>query len=280
MKRVKRRANRVRLMLDSGAFTAWTKGEEINLKEYIQYIKDNQSIIDTYFNLDVIPGRKGEKRTPAMVEKSARLSYDNLQKMRKAGLDPIPVFHQGERFYWLEKMLDDGIDYISLGGLGGQTARESKIWLDKCFTRLTDKEGRAIIKVHGLGVASFNLLKRYPWYTCDATSWARTSAYGFIYVPAYKNGEPDYSANPIKVGVSKVERATGIPKDHITRFGPLLHDRVKDFLENHVGITMEEASENYVERARAVVYLMLRFQKAIGEVRFKHRGSAFFESAS
>ena len=67
----------------------------------------------------------------------------------------------------------------------------------------------------------------------------------------------------------------GIPKDHILKMGPLMKKMVQDFLEDHVGTTIEEVSENYVERARAVVYYMLRFQENLGEVRFKHRSNSF-----
>lgn len=266
----------VRLMLDSGAFTAWTKGEEINLKEYIQYIKTNSELIDTYFNLDVIPGKPNQPRTEKIVEEAAEASYKNLKRMVKAGLNPIPVFHQGEKFKWLERMVEDGHDYISLGGLGGQSEPESRMWLDKAWTRLTDTKGRPIrvngkkLKVHGLGVSSFNLLKRYPWYTADATSWALTAAYGNIYVPVYAAGQPVYAETPVKISISKVERGNP-PADHYLRMGPLQQGRVKDFLEKHVGTTPDKVADDYVERARAIVFFMLRFQEAIGKIRFKHR---------
>lgn len=282
--RHKRGKPNVRLMLDSGAFTAWSQGKEINLKDYIKYIKDNRGIIDTYFNLDVIPGGVGGKPTVESIETAAAASYRNLEKMREAGLDPIPVYHEGERFYWLHKMLEDGCKYIGLGGLGGKSPEAKQLWMDQSFTILTEKDGRPKIKVHGLGIASFDLLRRYPWYTCDATSWALTSAYGNIFVPPfsiYRHGEwksPDYVKNPSKITISKVERAKGIPKDHILKMGPLMRDLVKTFLEDHVGTTIEEVSENYVERARTVVYYMLRFQENLGEVRFKHRQNSFFSN--
>ena len=272
----KMKGREVRLMLDSGAFTAWSKGTAINLDEYIKYIKANISDIDTYFNLDVIPGKPGVSRTQKSVDEAAAQSYSNLKAMRKAGLSPIPVFHQGESFYWLDKLLDDGYKYIALGGLGGQSETDSLNWLDHSWTRLTTNDGKPIIKVHGLGVASFSLLKRYPWFSCDATSWALTAAYGSIFVPVYRMGKPDYSLTPVKLSVSTVERKTGMPPDHYLRYGPIMRKRVEDFLQNHVGISPQEAAEDYVQRARAIVYFYLRFQDAIGDQPFKYRRKTSF----
>ena len=57
-----------------------------------------------YVNLDSIPAKK----TLEAREAAARQSYKNQQVMKEAGLHPIPVFHQGENWLWLEKMLKDG----------------------------------------------------------------------------------------------------------------------------------------------------------------------------
>lgn len=263
---------KVRLMLDSGAYTAWTQGIEINLKEYMAFLKANKDEIHTYFNLDVIPGKPGEKRTADIVEASAKQSFLNLQTMKKAGLTPIPVYHYGEREYWLDKMLDAGEKYIAFGGNSWAQSEDVRPWLDRIFTKLTDKSGKPLIRTHGLGVASWDLVKRYPWYTCDATSWALTAAYGSIYVPRYSNGQPDYSANPVKLSVSTVERQKGVSLDHYLRLGRLGQERVKDFLENHVNTSIEDVSQDYVARASAVVYFNERFSAAIGDdPRFQHR---------
>lgn len=276
MKRTKRtKQNRVRLMLDSGAYTAWTKGEAIDLKEYIAYIKKNSEYIDTYFNLDVIPGRQGQKRTPKIIEEGAAASYKNLQLMKKAGLTPIPVFHQQEDPKWLRKMIDGGEPYIALSTFKELSIKDNVNWLDECFSLLTDKEGKPLRKVHGLGVASFELLKQYPWYTCDATSWALTAAYGAVFVPQYRGGKPDFSLEPIKLTVSTVDRKNGVPADHYLRYGPIMRERVEDFLENYVKVSTEDVAEDYVPRAQAIVYFMLRFQEAIGDVRFKRRVRRF-----
>ena len=98
----------VKLMLDSSAYSAWKSGVEIDLDKYISYCLANQAYLDTIVNLDVIPGEFGRKPTVDEVEASAEQGYSNMKRMEEYGLSPIPVFHQGERPYWLERLIGEG----------------------------------------------------------------------------------------------------------------------------------------------------------------------------
>lgn len=275
MERQQSRKQKVKLMLDSGAFSAWKRGIEINRQEYADYIKRNIHLLDSYVNLDVIPGAPNRKRTQAEVEDSAQRSYKNQQWFKRQGLNPIPVFHQGEDFRWLHRYIDDGEPYIGISPSGDYPTVTIKPWLDQAFTITTNDKGLPIVRTHGFGVASFELLKRYPWYTCDATSWVLTAAYGSIYVPVYRNGKPDYAEPPVKLTVSEVAREKDLPSDHYLRYGPMMKQRVIDFLTHEVGVKVEDAAKDYEVRARAIVFFMLKFQDAIGEQTFKHRVRGF-----
>lgn len=270
MERIKSKKPKIKMMLDSGAFSAWKRGTTIDVNDYIAYIKKNQHLLYSYVNLDVIPGVPGRKATQAEVESAAKASYKNLKLMHKAGLSPIPVFHYGEDFKWLQQLLDDEESYIGLGGLVGQPQPDQIAFLDHVFTMLTDSMGQPLVKTHGFGVASFPLLKRYPWTTCDATSWAMTAAMGGIYVPVFKGTAPDYSQAPVKLTVSEVERSNGAPADHYQRLGRLAKDRVEMFLKE-VGVTVADVVSSYEARGVAIVYFMLKFQDAIGEQPFRYR---------
>ena len=76
------------ILLDSGAFSAWRLGKPINIDEYCDFVAANECWISRCFNLDVI--------NPAAPEEAANASFANLLRMRKQGLNPIPVFHVGE----------------------------------------------------------------------------------------------------------------------------------------------------------------------------------------
>ena len=80
------------IMLDSGAFSAYTKGESVNLAEYMAYIKKYEKYFTCYVNLDVIGDAEASARNQAIMEAN--------------GLHPMPVFHIGEEFVHLKKLMD------------------------------------------------------------------------------------------------------------------------------------------------------------------------------
>ena len=204
--------NKVNLMLDSGAFSAWFHNDPINIKEYIQYIKDHMSLLDSYVTLDTIPGKDGRMdRNPDSIKKSAASSYKNQQIMKDAGLAPIPVFHQGEEWEWLFKMMDEGETYIGISPYLRSTDREVRRWLDDCFTRLVDSKGRPIVKTHGFGATGTQVMRRYPWYSVDSTTWTVAGGYGKVRIPAKgKDGKPDFNGKSTLLHISNLD-TEGVP---------------------------------------------------------------------
>ena len=118
------------ILLDSGAFSAFNLGERIDLDDYVGFVKANKGLIYRCINLDVIPGNFGNREwRPEAIEAAAAASYANQQKMKEAGLNPIPVFHQDENFRWLEKYLADDEDYICLSASQRAGRPEKLTWL-------------------------------------------------------------------------------------------------------------------------------------------------------
>ena len=172
-------APRIQLMLDSGAFSSWKKGEELNLQDYISYIKSCDGLLSSYVCLDSIPGNAGNMdRSQAEIEKSAAASYRNQQAMKDAGLSPIPVFHQGERFEWLEKYLADDEVYVGISPYLKNTSKNIIQWLDRVFSILVDGAGAPLVKTHGFGVSHPDIILRYPWQSVDSTSWHIAPSHG------------------------------------------------------------------------------------------------------
>ena len=186
-----------KIMLNSGAFGAANKGTDLDLDQYIRYVKHNAHLLDRYVGLDIIPGNGGRREcNPDRIERAAAASYVNQQKMKDAGLNPIPVFHQDDSFKWLERYLADGEPYIALSTHKQAHRHEHVNWLDKCFTFLCDPAGHPLVKTHGLGITSLLLLQRYPWSSVDSRTWLLRSGYGQIPIPFYTDGVPDYSIAP------------------------------------------------------------------------------------
>lgn len=212
----------MKLLMDSGAFSAWNNNQEINLDEYIQYCTDNLDAIDNIVALDVIPGKPGYKDIPLEErEAAAAQGYENYQYMIKKGLDPqkvIVVFHQGDHFHWLERLRDDGVPYIGLSPANDRTTPEKMKWLDECMYYATDSRGFPLQKWHGFAVTSVALMKRFPWYSVDSATWIKFAAYGTLIIPTLVGSEfiwDDESPSYINVSNHPHSKAQGKEGKHM-----------------------------------------------------------------
>jgi len=149
-------------MLDSGGYSARVRGIEISVKKYAEFL--NKHKIKYAFNLD----------TASVPEtlKNQKYLEDNTETYI------IPIYHTSD---WLDPQYRDLIEkytksypFIGLGGMAGVGLdRQTHLkFLDYCFSYTKDK-----VKVHGLGMTSNSLLKRYPFFSVDSTSWQRSARF-------------------------------------------------------------------------------------------------------
>lgn len=250
---------RVKLMLDSGAFSAWNQGGVIELQEYMEYIQEFESRLFSYAVLDVLPFGLEARRSVEAIEHCAAASYKNLKTMQREGLQPLPIFHQGERFYWLEKMVGEGEPYIGLSTRKDLWTSAQRGWLDRCFNFLTDARGAPLIKTHGFGITKFELMQRYPWFTVDSTTWLLSSGYGKVLVPPRGlDGKPDYSRPPVLVitsgDVQGSKSATKKKHDQWAIYSKSLSlDWIIEYLWDYAGVTIAEARHTPAGRRRAIL---------------------------
>ena len=128
-----------KLFIDSGAFSAWTKGKKIDVDEYIAWINERSDFIDLYGQIDVIPGDIIKGYTQEQVEEAAQATWENYLYMRPKMVKPeglLYTFHVGEPYTYLEQALewkdDNGklIPYIALGGMVGKPMPVKKAFLN------------------------------------------------------------------------------------------------------------------------------------------------------
>ncbi len=216
---------KVGLFLDSGAYSAWTQGSSINMQEYIAFIKKHKKYIDIYANLDVI-GIGGKQPNQLTAQKT----LENQQIMEEAGLSPLPCFHFGEPFEYLEYYVEN-YEYIALG-VAGNTGTTLIPWLDECFSKYICKpDGFPKIKVHGFAVTSIPLMIRYPWFSVDSTSWVFTGRMGGVFMPRRKDGKWFYDKSARKIGVSNKSPFMKKLGGHITTLSPKQRKLVDLYLE-------------------------------------------------
>lgn len=279
---------RIDLMLDSGAFSAWNQGSSVNLKQYIKFLKEFEKDLFCYVVLDVLPegAEKLRQKTTGWTneanERGAKLSDINQQKMKDAGLSPIPVFHQGEDFRWLERMLKNGETYIGISSRKDLTHKKVLPWLDDVWSVLVDSKGRPIVKTHGFGITAMPMLLRYPWFTTDSTTWALSAGFGLIYVPIQgKDGKPDYLQRPYQVVTSgSSQDSIGQQKKQYDQWAifkssaknPTVQDRwVRKWIEEDCGMLMSDLRNNAKGRRQAILHYYLRMAEQLRDVRFMHQ---------
>jgi hypothetical protein len=207
----------VKLMLDSGAFSAWKRRKVIDVGDYIRFVKKHEECLWCYINLDVIPGRPGSTRTQHQVNQAAEEGWRNYRAMRKAGLSPMPVYHMGESTDWLKRMIDDGAEYIGIGGVATVPDRVRRPFLDNIFDFFCGQKGYSAQKLHGFGITSPGLIHRYPWFSTDSITWVSCGARGDIIVPKWDERRScyDYRHKGIKVGFSKGAEGGLVNRGHL-----------------------------------------------------------------
>ena len=177
-----------KLFIDSGAYSAWTQGVEIDVDEYIAWINERADYIDLFGQVDVIPGDKVHGATMQQVIEAAEKTWENYLYMRERVKYPerlLYTFHVGEPIKYLERALEwkdekgNLIPYIALGGMVGKPKPIRQSFLDQCFS-VIHKSSNPQIKVHAFGMTDFSLLANYPITSADSTSWIMTGATGGI----------------------------------------------------------------------------------------------------
>lgn len=266
----------VKLFMDSGVFGAWSRGITLDIKQYIKFIKRYEHLLFCYATMDQIPGRPQVARTKKEVDESAAVGYRNHQILKDAGLKPIPIFHQGESFKYLEQYLKDGEPYIGIAtakDMPGDLSDYQHEWLDQMFSILTDKNGVPYVKTHGFGITKINFMLRYPWYTCDSTTWSLAAGFGMIYVPQYKRGVPDYSTLPVRVIMSGVEQKSwSSSMRQYDGMGPVERAHVERYIA-HLGLTVKEVAHMSSARRTACIKYFNEFcaTQAVQPFNPKHR---------
>ena len=147
------------ILLDSGAYSAFTKNKTVNILEYMNFIRANPMVKD-YVALDVIG------------DSSLTIAFFDI--MRTKGFDPIAVYHYGEDEQVLEHYLDKGAKTIALGGT--VPIKNKQIVAEWC-SELHAKYPH--VNFHLLGSTSKIVLESNSVTSCDSSSWYMMAVNGF-----------------------------------------------------------------------------------------------------
>lgn len=175
-------------LVDSGAFSAWTKDTIIDVDKYIEWLNQNDSFIDLFGQVDVIPGNKDEPSSWKDVKDSAEKTWKNYLYMRNHVVNPeklLYTFHVGEPKEFLIRALkwkdSDGrrIPYMALGGLVGKSKSIRRNFLNMCFNLI--KCYNPSVKIHTFGMTDLELLEEFPITSADSTRWIVVGIKGRVF---------------------------------------------------------------------------------------------------
>lgn len=148
------------ILLDSGAYSAFTKKKSVNIVDYMRYIDDNKDFITDYVALDVIG--------------NTQLTIALYELMKKMGYKPIPVYHYGENPSVLYQYMNLGENKIALGGtVPIKNKTTVATWCNNLSTSYQD------VRFHLLGSTSKEVMENSSVSSCDSSSWYMLAVNGF-----------------------------------------------------------------------------------------------------
>jgi hypothetical protein len=197
-----------RIFVDSGAFSAWTKGKKVDLGQYIAFCKH---IIDVtkcpvvFAALDVIPGSKhGPNPTGLEIAKACDEGWDNYQTMKQEGVSPcLMTYHDFEHVRYLKRIADDS-DYFAVAPRKSkEITTDIKLkFLEDVFGYIQGSEGSVRKKIHGFGVSSVPFMERFPFYTVDTTAWEQSIRSGLYRHTSIRDRRANLKLKDLDDGVS------------------------------------------------------------------------------
>lgn len=151
-------------VLDNGAFSAWTKGKQVDFPGYIQWVREwhRHPGFDWALIPDVIDGDEAEN--------------DALLADWPATLPGVPVWHMHESLERLVRLANNW-RVVALGS----SAQYASVGTQQWWNRMTKAmnaicvDGRPICKLHGLRMLDPDVFTKLPLSSADSTNAAVNS---------------------------------------------------------------------------------------------------------
>ena len=259
-------------IIDSGAFTVWNKGGVINIDDYGDKLLQFLQHFDVAANLDVIPGKQGmaaKDLTREITDDAARQSWANYliltDKMKANGIDGnriMPIYHQGESIDWLKRMVDHGCDYIGISPSNDYATGQRALWLDDVYEYLNKLP--KLPRTHGYAVTSPVLMRQYPWFSVDSSSWIQLGGYGCVSTPFGI------------VLLSERESVMGRPDSMDGRnWSPEMKEKIIAYF-NKYNLDLDGLKKSYYERWKANAIYLLDYERDF-KYRPKLRAGGLFD---
>jgi len=247
------------IIIDCGAFSIWNKGGHIDLQNYIDFLVQLRKKYSCYFNsmrfvtLDVIPGAKNKVPTNEQRKDAAKKGLENLYVMLKTFKydELIHVYHMYENPDYIDTILEN-IDYIGISPANDVSSKTKRNWLIQVFDYLP------IVKTHGFAVTALNLMKEFPWYSVDSTSFKLSAGMGSIMT---------------RWGVFNISKESG---KSVLNTSPAIKNGIKEYIKE---LGMDELElytsdqARYLINAKYMINLQLELNESGKDTMYKYSKS-------
>lgn len=157
----------MRVIGDSGAFSAMTSGKPINIDEFAAWAERHRDHLAWTASLDAI----GDPST----------SWKNWRYLSTNGLETVPTIHYGTEPEAMDRYAERGVDFMGLGGVAARKDRKNVLrWLVAMFRHARDHH--PAMRFHGWGLTSRQYMAHLPFYSVDSSGFGAGYRYGTVSV--------------------------------------------------------------------------------------------------
>lgn len=154
------------LVLDSGAFTAWSLGISIDMRRYADFIKREAENITHAVALDVIGDWKASAR-----------NYDRLRDLLDGAVEMLPIWHLGSPLSEMTRLCRE-YEYVAIGGAVPHAKTPKRLMQHLLPAHKIARD--AGVRLHGLGITGRTAMHRLPWTSVDSSSWVSAHRFGAL----------------------------------------------------------------------------------------------------
>lgn len=234
-------AGGLRLIGDSGAFSALSLGKPIDLDVFASWCHAVRDSTTWLASLDVIGDADG--------------SWRNWRALRSAGVQAIPTVHYGCPPRLLDRYVEQGVDFFGLGGMVGRKSEQDRLmrWALSMmrYARITHPQ----VRFHGWGITHPRLLAALPWWSVDSSGFGQAYRFGRLNLfdpdtkrthKAALDGRDVYRLAPLLrkhygTTAKTVERSTPANRAHLVRVSA----RSFQLLEDHLRARHKVSAPSY-----------------------------------
>lgn len=252
-----------KLFIDSGAFSVHTGKANVTVDQYIDFLNSIDEHVFVCAQLDTIPGKFGQPKSPEDYVESSNKSWENFLYMRKHLKSPnklMPVFHYGEPFDVLNKMIswkdENGkyLEYVGISPANDVSQGMKNIYMREVYD-LISKSKNPNVKTHLYGMTSLDALRQFPCYSADSISHRLLAGYCKVFHPEF---------GVISVSNKSRTSKTKSNMSFIQTADEFNIKKLTDYVES-LNVSLEQIQEDPSARVAVSMYGIMQEVKKINE---------------